>query len=73
VARIVTTLPVHSILVLRDRDNDAYTGPAYATFSRILGTQGGYSLRNFDISTINPELSGLNKILTQQTYDLLYL
>jgi branched-chain amino acid transport system substrate-binding protein len=73
VARIVTTLPVHSILVLRDMDNDAYTGPAYAAFSQVLGAQSGYSLRDFDISTVNPELSGLNKILTQQTYDLLYL
>jgi ABC-type branched-subunit amino acid transport system substrate-binding protein len=73
VAHIVTTLPVHSILVLRDRDNGTYTGPAYATFSRSLGSLTGYTLRDFDISTVNPDLPGLTKILTQENYDLLYL
>ncbi len=73
VARIVATLPVHSILVVRDRDNDAYTGPAYAAFNRVLGSLDGYTLHNYDVSTLKPDLSELNRVFTLRTYDFLYL
>lgn len=62
------------VLVLRDTENPAYTGPALSVFSRALrAAEPGVSLESVDFAVSTLDVEALRPVMAASRFDLLYL